>query len=569
MFLARHAAAQFATSPTSVQNIAAQPAGVSTFSISRAGLTSAEQEAPLEIEVALKMRDYDELIQRVGRGDRISRAEMASRYAPQRTDYERVEAWLEAEGLRIVAPESSSFALFATGTVAQCARAFQVTFARVASDDGEYTSAISPPSIPTDLAGLILGVNGLQPHLHPRKHLRFSSAPTGSSTFPYLPAQIAGAYNASGLTQNGAGQKIGIVIDTFPLASDLSTFWSFCGIGQTLANIEEVQVVSGTLPAPSGEESLDVEWCSSIASGAKVRIYATTDLSFVHLDQAYAAILNDLPANPTLSQISLSYGAGESYVATAQLQTDAQYFASLAAAGVTVCAASGDGGSSPGTSGQNHNGPVQAETPASDASVTAVGGTSLTLDATTGAVVGETAWDDGGGGLSRVFAQPSWQQSAGAPFGSMRAVPDVAADADPNPGALIILKGSGFSVGGTSWSSPVWAGFCALINQSRAGVGLESVGRLGPEIYPMLGSSGFRDITTGSNGPNGVYDAGPGYDLCTGLGVPNTGVLLNSLSIIPPSDDTPALPPWGLVTLGAALTAIAIGALARKEPKAG
>ena len=80
---------------------------------------------------------------------------------------------------------------------------------------------------------------------------------------------------------NGAGQKIGIVIDTFPASSDLTLFWQANGIAQSLNNIEEVQVVSGTLPSPSGEETLDVEWSSGMAPGAKVRVYATTDLGFV------------------------------------------------------------------------------------------------------------------------------------------------------------------------------------------------------------------------------------------------------------------------------------------------
>jgi len=94
------------------------------------------------------------------------------------------------------------------------------------------------------------------------------------------------------------GQEIGIVIDTFPANSDLTTFWANNGVAQTLGNIEEIQVVGGILPTRSGEETLDTEWSSSLAPGAKVRIYATTDLSFVHLDQAYQFILNDLLPGP-------------------------------------------------------------------------------------------------------------------------------------------------------------------------------------------------------------------------------------------------------------------------------
>ncbi len=126
---------------------------------------------------------------------------------------------------------------------------------------------------------------------------------------------------------NGSGQKIGIVIDTFPAASDLTSFWQGNAVAQSLNNIEEVQVVSGPLPSPSGEETLDVEWSSGMASGAKVRIYATTDLAFVDLDQAYQTIINELPSQPALHQISLSYGLGETYMPAGQMATDDQYFA--------------------------------------------------------------------------------------------------------------------------------------------------------------------------------------------------------------------------------------------------
>src|SRR5205814_2978874 len=99
------------------------------------------------------------------------------------------------------------------------------------------------------------------------------------------PSEILKAYNADALTATGTGQKIGIVIDTFPLDSDLTSFWAQSGVTNSLSNIEKVQVVSGTMPGPSGEETLDVEWASGIAPGAKVRVYASLDLSFGHIDQ--------------------------------------------------------------------------------------------------------------------------------------------------------------------------------------------------------------------------------------------------------------------------------------------
>ena len=220
--------------------------------------------------------------------------------------------------------------------------------------------------------------------------------------------------------------------------SDLTAFWQGNGVAQSLNNIERVQVVSGPLLNPSGEETLDVEWSSGMASRAKVRIYATTDLAFVDLDQAYQTIINELPSQPTLHQISLSYGLGETYMPEGQMETDDQYFAAIAGAGVTVFVSSGDGGSTPGPNGSlDNSGPVQVESPADDPNVTGVGGTSLTLKSSTGAVISESAWFYGGGGSSQLFARPGWKIGAGFPTGANRLVPDVALAADPNTGAYL------------------------------------------------------------------------------------------------------------------------------------
>jgi len=543
---------------------AALAAGRPQATIVRRTLSPAESAETIEFEVALNMRNFSELQARLNRGERIAPEEMAAKYWPTEADYEKVADWLTARGFTITLEGSDRLAIFARGPVGQVSRAFQASFARVLFENAEYTSAVSAPSVPTALASAILGVNGLQPHLRPHKHLApLQPASTTGNGPPFLPGQIAHAYNADALAATGSAQKIGIVIDTFPATSDLTSFWSACGVSQSLSRMEFIQVVSGTLPAPSGEETLDVEWSSSIASGGGVRVYATKDLSYVHIDQAYEKIISDLPGQPELQEVSLSYGLGETYAASSQVQTDAQYFASLASAGVTVFVSSGDGGSSPGPSGHDHTGPVQVETPASDPNVTAVGGTSLYVDAGTGDVTSETAWYGSGGGASIYFVRPDWQTGPGVPAGTMRLVPDVAAAADSSTGAFIVLNGHGYTVGGTSWSAPTWAGFCALINQARANAGLSPVGLLGPQIYPLLGSGVFRDILSGSNGPGGVYDAGAGYDLCTGLGAPGMAALLPAL--VPPSEDSPALPPWALGLLALLLFALAGISLARKR----
>jgi kumamolisin len=192
---------------------------------------------------------------------------------------------------------------------------------------------------------------------------------------------------------------------------------------------------------------------------------------------------------------------------------------------VNVFVSSGDAGSNPDITGHNSTGPTQAEYGASDPSVISVGGTTLTLKSN-GSVNAESGWASGGGGVSVFFDRPSWQVASGVPAGTKRLVPDVAAAADPDTGAFLVFHGSVTQYGGTSWSAPVWAGICALINEARLKARKPALPFLNPLLYPLRGTPAFRDITTGSNG---AFQAGAGYDLVTGLGVPNVRELITRL----------------------------------------
>ena len=174
-----------------------------------------------------------------------------------------------------------------------------------------------------------------------------------------------------------------------------------------------------------------------------------------------------------------------------------------------ICAA-GDNGSTDG-----ENGP-HVDFPASSPHVLGCGGTSLPALSPSSEVV----WNDGtaggatGGGVSALFALPSWQAKAGVPGGKMRGVPDVAGCADPNTGWLVPVDAGGNSViGGTSAVAPMWAAVAAYLMQSLKVSGLSS---FAAALYG-LGGGAFRDITSGNNG---TYAAKNGYDCCTGLGAP-------------------------------------------------
>jgi kumamolisin len=133
----------------------------------------------------------------------------------------------------------------------------------------------------------------------------------------------------------------------------------------------------------------------------------------------------------------------------------------------------------------------------------------------------------GGGGISIEFAVPSYQTSVTMPDNvdtgtPGRGVPDVAGDADPQTGYSILVDGNQESVGGTSAVAPLWAGLLALINESLG----QPVGFVQPRLYQASSAAGFHDITQGNNG---AYTAGPGWDACTGLGSPDGSALVAAL----------------------------------------
>lgn len=451
-------------------------------------------------------------------------------------DRNELVTWLKANGYEITG--TSRDGIYARVKASQIAKSLEVNMVPVTRDGVTYTSAQNAPSLPVEVAKAVRSIDGLQPHHQINKHLRRytlasgnrssaaeGAAPNIANAPPYLVSEILQAYSANGLGVTGKGQTIAILIDTFPADSDLTAFWARNGVPVTLAQIQKINVAGGALPAPSGEETLDASWSSGIAPGASIRIYATGGLTFVALDKALDQIISDLATQPGMRQLSISLGLGETFMSPGEVTTEHTKFLHLAAAGVNVFVSSGDAGSNPDATGHSSTGPLQAEYQSSDPAVVGVGGTSLRLNSS-GGIASEKGWSGSGGGTSRFFPRPVWQTGAGVPHGTQRLVPDVASAADPNTGAFLILNGSPTGIGGTSWSAPVWAGFCALINEARKNAGKPFLTFLNPAIYPLIGTPAFQDITVGSNGG---FHCGRGYDQVTGIGSPNLKQLIARL----------------------------------------
>ena len=151
-------------------------------------------------------------------------------------------------------------------------------------------------------------------------------------------------------------------------------------------------------------------------------------------------------------------------------------------------------------------------------------------------ITNEKVWNDGdsggGGGISDLFPVPTFQQNADLPPSvndgqTRRGVPDVAGDAAPGTGYRVVMNGQTQVVGGTSAVAPLWAGLAALINEGAA----TPIGFFLPFLY--ANSTLLRQITQGDNNPSGSdvgYPAGPGWNACTGLGVPNGESLFVALT---------------------------------------
>ena len=346
---------------------------------------------------------------------------------------------------------------------------------------------------------------------------------------PFDPSQIAQAYGINlisfaGTAGTGAGQTIAIV-DAYndpAIISDANSFSATFGLqqfnvagGPTLTVLNQSGGTSLPANARAGtwdvEESLDVEWAHAIAPDANIVLFEASNNSDTNLFDA----VTEAADYTGVSVVSMSWSGSEF---SSETFFDSDFLTPANHQGVTFFAATGDTGAAVGY-------------PAVSPNVVAVGGTSLTIN-DDGSYGGESAWSDGGGGVSQYESQPSYQTGkVNGVSTTNRATPDVSMDADPNTGVYVLdsFYSSEYylQVGGTSLSTPMWAALVAIANQGRALNGLPTLtGAQTLAALYNLAPSNFHDITTGSNG----HPATVGYDLATGLGTPVANLLVPALA---------------------------------------
>ncbi|HSS78476.1 MAG TPA: protease pro-enzyme activation domain-containing protein, partial [Thermoanaerobaculia bacterium] len=506
----------------------------------------------------------------------LSPEEFGQRFGATDASLKVVKQWLEGHGFTIDEVAKGRSWINFSGTVAQVEKAFatEIRDYRVA---GKLRHANSvDPSIPRALAGIVNGVVTLHNFPRPANHTPIKKLSPGdlnekftSGTSHYLsPTDFSTIYNLNSVYSagtNGSGRTVAIVGRTDIKLADVQFFRSFFGLP---AN-DPVFVHNGTDPGnlgggEEGEADLDVQWSGAVARNATVKFViskstATTD----GVDLSAQYIVN----NNVGDTMSTSFGQCEATMGATEVTFYNNLWSQAATQGITSFVSAGDAGAAGCNGGGDTTGSGQAvsglcSTPFN----VCVGGTqfndtaspstywSSTNNATTEASVlsyiPEIAWNESGtvagganlwstgGGASNSFSKPSWQVALGVPADGKRDIPDVSLTAAGHDGYLVFqghttgTTGLG-AVGGTSASSPSFAGLMALIVQKTG----SRQGNANTVFYPMAaaqyagtGPVVYHDITSGNNSVPGTtgFSCTTGYDRVTGLGSVDGAALINN-----------------------------------------
>jgi subtilase family serine protease len=512
-------------------------------------LGRASNAVPLPLAVTLRYRDEPKL------GELISEQETPSspkyrrwltndqfnaQFAPTQASYLLVLHSLEKAGFRIDGTYPNRTVIDATGTVASIERYFRTTIHRVDQKGYgiRYVNA-TPATVSAGLRPIVLAVDGLNTlqvvktdyavarrpgspvrrsaHSHGWPYFGPPGICSGCNYYTgYGPAALSTAYdmpvkhlNSSGHPYDGTGRASGIVISADPNQSDLDGFLAYFKISHS-APVTRVKVDGGASGEPDStalvEATLDAETILGQAPNTHLYIYEMPQLNAKDITDAY----NKVATDNVVDAVNSSFGAYEVDAGNTGSAWNA-IAEQGAAKGIVFHASSGDNGGYLGTN-----------LPDGCPYFTAVGGTTLSIGAK-GIWDSEFGWSGSGGGVSLTFPEPSYQAHTPGLDTRGRNVPDVAFDADPYTGVAFYFDGTWNNawnpLGGTSLASPIFDALVTEIDQVKGG----RVGFGAATVYHQYDAFGvnfnnnaiFHDITQGSNG---LYFAGPGYDLVTGIG---------------------------------------------------
>lgn len=371
---------------------------------------------------------------------------------------------------------------------------------------------------PGELGKYVSGIFGLSNQFRAKTHHRVANA--AASFNGYYSSDIAKLYDFP--AGDGSGQTIALIElgGGFDLPS-LQTYAQQLGIAMpkiTVVGVDGATNVPDQDPnGADGEVMLDIEVVMGVASKAHIVVYFGTNTDQGFLD-AIATAVNDTVNRPSV--ISISWGGPENSWGASSLTAFNEEFANAASKGITVLAAAGDDGATDGSQDNS----LQVDFPGSSPFVVSCGGTQIFIN--NGAITNEVVWNNlpdggaGGGGVSTVFATPTYQTKDKINK-THRCVPDISANASPDSGYNIIIDGQQAIVAGTSAVSPLYAGLIARLNQKLG----KNIGYANPILY-ALNDRSFYDIVSGNNS---YWQAGNLYDLASGLGRLNGTNLLEDV----------------------------------------
>jgi kumamolisin len=514
-------------------------------------LNPLEGSTHVPLTFLLPLRNQEELAELIARihdpadpqhyGKYLTTAEFIERFAPTQEDHDKVVAYAKSLGLSVNNTHLNRTLLNVSGEVQAIEAAFNLKIHQYLASDGRHFYAPdNDPEVPFAIASTMKGIVGLDNHAKwkPFRHLKELALASNSTpqTFPsgpgggYSPSDLVTAYNLSGIPTNGTGQIIALFELAGYQASDINTYTSYFGLPS--ANLNNILVDGGSSDGIDAEVTLDIELAIALAPGSAIYVYEGPNS-----DQGVIDTYNRIATDNLAKQVSTSWGVGEDLVNAQYLQAENAIFQQMAAQGQTIYAAAGDNGAFDDYA-NNSSQSLVVDDPASQPYVVGVGGTSLTVNAETGAYQMESVWNDGlgngagGGGVSTVWPIPTWQSPVSTVYSTTyRNVPDVALNADTNTGYAIYYNGQWQIYGGTSCAAPLWAAFTARVNQSLVSAGKPVLGFANPILYGiasgMLYAADFHDVTTGNNL---YYNAGVGYDNASGWGSFNGANLYSSLT---------------------------------------
>ncbi len=486
---------------------------------------------------------YDLAAQPLAGRQYLTHAELAAQHGASEVDLDKVEEFARQHDLTVVHRSAAERSIVLRGRLGDLLSAFHADVQMYHHASGTYRGRQGEIALPAELNGIVTGVFGFDTrpkHRSPHFLKGMAGGPGGSNGV--AATEFAKRYNFpdkfKGVTLDGAGQTIAFIeLGGGYRSSDLKAFFHEIG-GRTpkvaAISVDHAGDSPSTPDSDDGEVMLDLEVAGAVAPAAKLAVYFAPNNGDKGFIDAISAAVHDRARKPGV--ISISWGGPEVSSDAQAIQAYHELFAAAGALGITVCVAAGDHGTADLDAG-HWDGKIHVDHPASDDLVLACGGTQVHGDE-------DVVWNDGtpfdanvsggggwatGGGISALFKVPPYQAGADLPRSidthqAGRGVPDIAMSATNYFTRVDRFEGAS---GGTSAVAPLMSGLVARLNQAKQ----KNVGFLNPFLYGNAAAVA-RDVTVGTNAIKNTvkgYEAGPGWDACTGLGTPDGTAILNKL----------------------------------------